>query len=360
MSRANSQALKRRSQDSTSFLYSQPFGDADGRCSYGEQGSIIIHQTLFDLFPPSTFDASLISPLAPAEFIQRILVPEAAVRLIAQDLCVDMEDAIVTLRDSAQYGVAMFPDTGENNSRGPGGDDDEMDVADQIVMERARVRRKELAEEERVEKEMLEEERAAQRAKARESRWEKAVERAQQAKQTKGRTGGKTGAEDASDVSEASAGRRTRRGTKQQVVTNDSESDAMSVDSLASKRSACIAKKAVRRKAVRAIPRPNGSDSDSVELVNDSKRKTSFRSKTREQSTGPDTRVSTGIAASRERNQRFSGFSLLNSDGERESTPRPARQRTTNTGAAETTVDSLHTRMFPLQMARNRPASGAR
>ncbi|KIJ20595.1 hypothetical protein PAXINDRAFT_66856, partial [Paxillus involutus ATCC 200175] len=77
---------------------------------YGEQGSVIIHQTLFDLFPPSSFDVSLITPLAPAEFIQRILVPEAAVRLIAQDLCADIEDAIVTLRESAQYGVAMFPD----------------------------------------------------------------------------------------------------------------------------------------------------------------------------------------------------------------------------------------------------------
>ncbi|KAF9219734.1 hypothetical protein BS17DRAFT_654616, partial [Gyrodon lividus] len=76
---------------------------------YGEQGSVIIHQTLFDLFPPSSFDVSLIIPLAPAEFIQRILVPEAAVRLIAQDLCADIEDAIITLRESAQYGVAMFP-----------------------------------------------------------------------------------------------------------------------------------------------------------------------------------------------------------------------------------------------------------
>lgn len=344
--------MKRRSRDSTSFLYLQPFGGADDRCSYGEQGSIIIHQTLFDLFPPRTFDASLIAPLAPAEFIQRILVPEAAVRLIAQDLCVDMEDAIVTLRDSAQYGVAMFPDTGENSSRGPGGDDDEMDVADQIVMERARVRRKELAEEERVEKEMLEEERAAQRAKARESRWEKAVERAQQVRQIKGHAGGKTAAEDVSDVSEASATRKTRRGTKQQAVTDDPESDAMSVDSLASKRSACIAKKGVRSKAARATPQPNSSDSDSVELVNDPKRQTSFRSKTRERSTDPDTCVNTGIAASRER-KRFSGFSLLNSDGEHESTPRPARQRTTDTSA----IDSLHTRMFPLQMARNRPGA---
>ncbi|KIM53511.1 hypothetical protein SCLCIDRAFT_46614, partial [Scleroderma citrinum Foug A] len=77
---------------------------------YGEQGSVIIHQTLFNLFPPSSFDVSLISPLTPAEFIQRVLVPEAATRLIAQDLNQSIEEATITLRESAQYGVAMFPD----------------------------------------------------------------------------------------------------------------------------------------------------------------------------------------------------------------------------------------------------------
>ncbi|KIO03400.1 hypothetical protein M404DRAFT_58825, partial [Pisolithus tinctorius Marx 270] len=79
---------------------------------YGEQGSVIIHQTLFNLFPPSSFDSSLVEPLTPTEFIQRVLVPETAAHLIAQDLGVDMDYAIMTLHESARYGVAMFPDTG--------------------------------------------------------------------------------------------------------------------------------------------------------------------------------------------------------------------------------------------------------
>ena len=271
-----------------------------------------------------------------------------------------MEDAIVTLRDSAQYGVAMFPDTGENKRKGAGGDDDEMGVADQIVMERARARRRELAEEEKVEKEMLEEERAAQRAKARESRWEKAKERAQQAKQIKARAEGRVEAGDTSEASEASATRRTWRRTRQQAA--DSESDAMSVDSLASRRSARIAKKGVRDdggKAVRARPQPNGSDSDSVELHGDSNPKADVRrSKTRERDAEPDARVSTETTAPRERKKPFSEFASLDGDGECESTPRPDRQRTTDTGGAEIVIDSLHARMLPLQLARNR--AGAR
>ena len=264
----------------------------------------------------------------------------------------DIDDAVVTLRDSAQYGVAMFPDTGENKRKGARGDDDEMGVADQIVMERARARRREIAEEEKVEEEMLEEERAAQRAKARESRREKALERAQQ---IKARTGSEVGGDDTSEVSEASETRRTRRRTRQRAVTADnSESDAMSVDSLASKRAPHKTKKGVRSveaKVVRATPQPECSDSDSVELVDDMKRKTSLvrRSKTRERSTAATT--------IRERTKPFSTFASLGSDGEGESTPRPTRQRTTDTNGAESAVDCFHARTLPLQMARNRPGA---
>ena len=272
----------------------------------------------------------------------------------------DIDDAVVTLRDSAQYGVAMFPDTGENKRKGARGDDDEMGVADQIVMERARARRREIAEEEKVEEEMLEEERAAQRAKARESRREKALERAQQ---IKARTGSEVGGDDTSEVSEASETRRTRRRTRQRAVTADnSESDAMSVDSLASKRAPHKTKKGVRSveaKVVRATPQPECSDSDSVELVDDMKRKTSLvrRSKTRERSTEPATHVTTAATTIRERTKPFSTFASLGSDGEGESTPRPTRQRTTDTNGAESAVDCFHARTLPLQMARNRPGA---
>lgn len=105
--------------------------------SYGEQGAIIINHTLYDLFPPASLNADLTAPLTPTEFIQRVLVPEAAVALICRDLSVDKEAAIKTLRDSSQYGVAMFPDM------------DKDDVGEEIVRERARVRRQEIEDEEK-------------------------------------------------------------------------------------------------------------------------------------------------------------------------------------------------------------------
>lgn len=110
-------------------------------------------------------------PLTPAEFIQRVLVPEAAVRLVMEDLSQSRVRAIRTLRESASYGVAMFPDEqehtpgkgknkgkgrGKGTSQGKGREMDgelEMDAGERIVRERAAARRKQLAQEEREEME---------------------------------------------------------------------------------------------------------------------------------------------------------------------------------------------------------------
>jgi len=110
-------------------------------CSYGELGYLIIHQTIYQLFTPEAIDPDSTAPLTPSEFIQRILVPEAAVYLIMEDLQSTYSNAIKTLRESVEYGVAMFPDTGGENEEG-------MKAADDVVKERARVRRKQLLEEE--------------------------------------------------------------------------------------------------------------------------------------------------------------------------------------------------------------------
>jgi hypothetical protein len=103
---------------------------------------MILHQTLYNMFPPSSFDPQSIMPLAPQEFIQRILVPEAALTLIMEDTGQDRDKAVQTMRESAGYGVAMFPDTSEGPGIGAGED---------IVLERARTRRRELEDEERIE-----------------------------------------------------------------------------------------------------------------------------------------------------------------------------------------------------------------
>ncbi|EIM86504.1 uncharacterized protein STEHIDRAFT_57099, partial [Stereum hirsutum FP-91666 SS1] len=77
---------------------------------YGELGSMVIHQTLYNLFPPTSFHTPSIAPFTPSEFIQRILVPEAALWLIMEDTGQPPEEAIKTMRESAAYGVTMFPD----------------------------------------------------------------------------------------------------------------------------------------------------------------------------------------------------------------------------------------------------------
>ncbi|KAJ7747763.1 RTC4-like domain-containing protein [Mycena metata] len=147
---------------------------------YGELGSVIIHQTLYDMFPLTDINPTLVDPLTPNEFVQRILVPEVGMRLVIEDMELDVEGrtdkkrAVAVLRDSASYGVAMFPEDGGDWAGVSGKnrvDDEAMGVADLMVMERARKRRKELEIEEREEDEAWQaqqerEEAEKQRAKA--------------------------------------------------------------------------------------------------------------------------------------------------------------------------------------------------
>ncbi|KAI0339419.1 hypothetical protein BDW22DRAFT_1380615, partial [Trametopsis cervina] len=103
---------------------------------YGELGAVILSQTLYELFPPAYLDPTSVLPLTPTDFVQRILLPEAALLLIMSDMKESREDAIMTMRDSAQYGVAMFPD-------------DSLDAAgDNIIRKRAHARYKQLEQEE--------------------------------------------------------------------------------------------------------------------------------------------------------------------------------------------------------------------
>ena len=104
------------------------------------------------MFPPASFDPARISPLTCNEFVLRILVPEVALRLIMEDRDLAGNDgihqALIILRESSAYGVAMFPEDGGELVNGKKRGDDVMGVGDKIVMERARKRRKELEEEE--------------------------------------------------------------------------------------------------------------------------------------------------------------------------------------------------------------------
>ncbi|KAL0955173.1 hypothetical protein HGRIS_004081 [Hohenbuehelia grisea] len=201
---------------------------------YGERGAVIIHHVLFDLFPPSSIDPANIAPLPANEFILRILVPEVATRLILQDqnkdVDWDMEEGVKILRESAPYGVAMFPqdgdewndgsEGGEGSRKGKGKkgrhvdggqamtfnegvDGDELDVGDMIVLERARKRRKEL-EEERAADEQWEREMEMQKQEEARPRREAARKSQHKTKKASETT------EDDSDVEVSSVKRRSR------------------------------------------------------------------------------------------------------------------------------------------------------
>ncbi|KAI0695339.1 RTC4-like domain-containing protein [Cerioporus squamosus] len=120
---------------------------------YGELGYVIIHQTLCDLFPPAEFHPDATLPLTPADFITLVLVPEAAVHLIMEDLSLPRDKAIQTLRESVEYGVAMFPADDEGDLAGGSSKSGKLGATEKMFMDRARARRKELEEEERMEEE---------------------------------------------------------------------------------------------------------------------------------------------------------------------------------------------------------------
>ena len=107
--------------------------------SYGEQGSIIIHQTLYSLFPSDDIPLTSVDPLTPDQFLTRVLVPETAVLLIQVDMCLPTkEEALRVLDESKKYGVAMFPEQAQG--------EEAAEVGEQLARERAKERRKLLEE----------------------------------------------------------------------------------------------------------------------------------------------------------------------------------------------------------------------
>ncbi len=120
------------------------------------------------MFPLAEMNPALVAPLTTNEFVQRILVPEVALHLIMEDKRLTggdgMKSALAILRDSSAYGVAMFPeDGGEWDMGRKKQQEDKIGVGDMIVMERARKRRIELADEDKHEEAQIRESEAAVR-----------------------------------------------------------------------------------------------------------------------------------------------------------------------------------------------------
>lgn len=77
--------------------------------SYGEIGTYIVSQVLCKLFPDDIFLDDCTSPLSITDFRWKVLLPEAAAKLIMEDTHVDHHTAVRTMRRSARYGTATFP-----------------------------------------------------------------------------------------------------------------------------------------------------------------------------------------------------------------------------------------------------------
>lgn len=90
--------------------------------SYGEIGTYILSQLLFKLFPDELFLPDCTLPLCITEFRWRVLLPEAAAKLIMDDTHVDHHTAVRTMRRSGRYGATAFPY-------------DDQDVYDEMIKE---------------------------------------------------------------------------------------------------------------------------------------------------------------------------------------------------------------------------------
>ncbi|KAG9001213.1 hypothetical protein FRB90_011659 [Tulasnella sp. 427] len=76
---------------------------------YGEQGFIVISETLQNMFPQEKLEAADIMPMNSQDFLQRVLVPETAILLIMEDRDEDYATALKTMEDSRAFGTALFP-----------------------------------------------------------------------------------------------------------------------------------------------------------------------------------------------------------------------------------------------------------
>lgn len=76
--------------------------------SYGHEGYQILSLTLMSLFPDRSFDLAPFKPLVWSDLIHKVLLPEAVVQLIGDDLPnLDRAGAINTMKLSAHFGNVL-------------------------------------------------------------------------------------------------------------------------------------------------------------------------------------------------------------------------------------------------------------
>ncbi|KAJ7705217.1 hypothetical protein B0H16DRAFT_1213803, partial [Mycena metata] len=89
--------------------YSSNRSSQHGAGYYGERGYQLLVQAIRFMFPDSPDLLAKFQPLTYEIIILEILLPEAAMRLIEQDLNIPPKDAIDVLRASYNFGVGLHP-----------------------------------------------------------------------------------------------------------------------------------------------------------------------------------------------------------------------------------------------------------
>ena len=83
------------------------------RCGYyGAYGAYVIKKTLYHMLltEPKLLVKKDSAPLSPKDYLQFVLLPEVACRLIAQDRQVSLVDALDIMRSSTDFGELVFED----------------------------------------------------------------------------------------------------------------------------------------------------------------------------------------------------------------------------------------------------------
>ncbi|CAG8845894.1 43268_t:CDS:2, partial [Gigaspora margarita] len=72
---------------------------------YGTKGMSVIQSTLSALITSNELTYEMTKPQSPDEYLNEVLVPEAAIRLIAQDRQIGLDEAKKVMEDSVEFGM---------------------------------------------------------------------------------------------------------------------------------------------------------------------------------------------------------------------------------------------------------------
>ncbi|KAJ7189096.1 hypothetical protein C8R46DRAFT_1244561 [Mycena filopes] len=89
--------------------YSDNRSSQHGAGYYGERGYQLLDPTIRFMFPDSPDLLTKFHPLTYDIIIREVLIPEAAIRLVASDLGIATKDAVAVLHESYSFGIGFHP-----------------------------------------------------------------------------------------------------------------------------------------------------------------------------------------------------------------------------------------------------------